>query len=175
MSDYKITIEGILETEEIHFMGFFRYIKFEDIQKYTLEDSKKITDLLSNNITIKGYRMNIIKGISDDFKSFFSIYGIDVELSEGANYILNGKNGVWGIIPAHPSMLKVILCGSYEYLAEAWQKTMHFIQKNKLAIDHYSNPLLVYKSESDNPKKLLTEIYVPLILTIDTNLDYIKL
>jgi effector-binding domain-containing protein len=175
MSDYKIIIEGILETEETHVMGFERFMKFEDIKKNITEDSKKLDVLLTKDkhVKIEGSRMNIVKGISPDLKYLFSIYGIAVELSDGANNILNEKHGVWAILPPHPSVLKVSLHGSYENLAETWKKTMEFICKNKLAIDTYSSPWEVYVSDDKN--NLITEIYVPLILTIDNDLDKIEM
>ena len=172
MSDYKITIDGILETEEMHVMGFSKYISFDKIKESSIECSKKLNNFISQGVVVEGPRISIVKGISEDFKSLFIIHGIMVELSEEANNILNEKDGIWAIIPPLPRVLKVTLTGSYDHLSETWQKTMEFISKNKLAVDKYANAWEVYVSEDKD--NLITEIYVPLILTTDNDLDNLE-
>ncbi|MDR0484373.1 MAG: GyrI-like domain-containing protein [Alphaproteobacteria bacterium] len=168
----KISIAGIVETEETHVMGFARNISTDAIKSTYQEDSKKLEKLLQGVNEVKSH-ISIIKGISEDFKSMQVVFGAIVELSGEANNILTEDKGVWAVIPPHPTVLKVVLNGSKDHLKEAWNKAFTFIKDNKLIVDMYANAWEVYASSEEN--NLITEIYIPLIITKDKDLEKLSI
>ncbi|MCL2567274.1 MAG: hypothetical protein FWE18_04180 [Alphaproteobacteria bacterium] len=162
--DYKISIAGIVEIEETHVMGFSNTVPINSVKEKYLENLKRLEKLLVGVEEI-GFNISIIKSYNPLEKNMEVVFGVAAELAEAANNILQEKNGVWAILPPHPTVLKIKLSGERLHLKEAWDKSFTFIADNKLIVDTYANPWEVYISN------LETEIYIPLIITKDKDLE----
>lgn len=169
MSKYEITVDGIVETEDLYLIGFERYANLEKLTEIMLEDFKNLGEH-SKKLKLAGSALSVYKGFDLESLNTCTLHALPVEpteeTAEACLEILD-KKGMWAVIPAFPMVLKVTLQGSYEHLKETWSKTYEFIAENDLIVDTYASPWESYKvgcsDVNGDESKLVTEIFVPLI------------
>lgn len=169
MSNYKINVDGIVETEDLYLIGFERYSNIEKMPELMKADFTKLCDYIEK-VQLTGPSITVYKGFDLDSKNTCTLHALQVEpteeSAEACMQILENK-GIWAVVPPFPAVLKVTLEGSYDHLQEAWHKAYDFIKENELIPDAYASPWESYKvnpaDTNGDDSKLVTEIFVPLI------------
>ncbi|MDR0484372.1 MAG: GyrI-like domain-containing protein [Alphaproteobacteria bacterium] len=170
MSNYKINIEGIVETEDFYLIGYERFTtSHEGMISAMKEDFTKL-GAYATKVKAVAPAVAVYKSFDPETMNAFILNAIPVEPTEETAKecvrILEEK-GIWAVIPPFDAVLKVTLEGSYNHLMEVWTKAYEFIAENELIVDSYASPWESYKVDPSqtggDDSKLITEIFIPLI------------
>ncbi|MDR2008381.1 MAG: GyrI-like domain-containing protein [Alphaproteobacteria bacterium] len=171
MSNYKINIDGIVETEDFYLIGYMRFSNMKkDFKDVMTKDYTKLGEY-APNLKIAAPMVAVYKAMNMETMDVYSLHALPVEPTEETAKecvkVLDEKGGMWAIIPPYEAALKVTLEGSYDNLMEAWGKAYEFIKENELVTDEYASPWESYKVHpgmaAGDDSKLVTEIFIPLI------------
>ncbi len=165
MANYKIIIDGVVETDELYIIGFERALNIVDLPKISLEDFSKLNSYVKKGVKPAGSNMTVYKFFNESSGDAYVINALSVIPTEECIEILSEQQGTWAVIPPLYTVLKVTLQGSYDHLMEAWQQAFAFIKENNLICDAYLSPWESYvlMGEQDSKDNYVTEIFIPLI------------
>ncbi|MCL2567275.1 MAG: GyrI-like domain-containing protein [Alphaproteobacteria bacterium] len=171
MSNYKINIDGIVETEDFYLIGYQRFSNFKkDFHEVMIKDYSKLGEYIAK-VKPAAPMVAVYKAFNMESMDVYTLHAIPVEPTEETAKecvkILEETGGMWAVIPPYEAVLKLTLEGSYDNLMEAWEKAYNFIKENELVADEYASPWESYKvhpglTDGDD-SKLITEIFIPLI------------
>lgn len=169
MSNYKINVEGIVETEDLYLIGFERYSNVEKMPEVMKADFITLGGY-APKLELTGPAIVVYKAFDLETNNTCTIHALQVEpTEESADTCMKvlDEKGMWAVVPPFSDVLKITLEGSYEHLQEAWQKAYDFIKEQDLIADTYASPWESYKVSAmetgGDDSKLVTEIFIPLI------------
>lgn len=159
MKRYSIKVNGVTE----HSGGYYIYntasCKFSDLQKTMAANYPKImTYANKNGITMAGKPFVIYHkwDEANDAVIFSCAIPTTTKVASTSSNVLTGQ-----LLPF--KTVKTTLTGSYDYLKDAWAKTMHFVDTNDLKLKASGPKIETYLTDPvsfPNPADWKTEIYI---------------
>lgn len=166
--DYEIntfsTIEnGLVQKPAMNYIGQTFTSELTKVTKnFKIVIPKLKTFCEKNNITING-KPFILYHTYDTEKGLARItIGVGIQ---NAIFLSSGSDISSGKIEAFEGA-KTTLTGDYSHLKAAYNKTVNFLNQNKLSPNPVFSFLEIYstgKNEVKNPSKWITEIYIPIV------------
>lgn len=166
--DYEIntfsTIDnGIVQKPVMNYIGQTFTSELTKVNKnFKIVIPKLATFCEKNNIVISG-KPFIIYHTYDTAKGLAKItIGINIR---DAIFLSSGSDIVAGKLEAFEGV-KTTLTGDYSHLKTAYNKTVNYLNQNKLSPNPVFSRLEIYtsgKNEIKNPSKWVTELYIPII------------
>ncbi|MEL1242269.1 SRPBCC family protein [Flavobacterium flavipallidum] len=166
--DYEINTfstkeNGIVQKPLINYIGQTFTSEIAKVNKnFKIVIPKLNTFCKKNNITING-KPFIIYHTYDTPKGLTKIT-IGVEIRD-AIFLSSGSDMVAGKLDAFESA-KTTLTGDYSHLKTAYNKTVNYLNQNKITPNPIFSFLEIYttgKTDVKNPSKWTTEVYIPIV------------